>query len=154
MNKFFAFLVPFLEEWPLITAVVIVTAIAFYIFYLFLKKDMQTLSKEIGYIDKILSNHVTDTNKKIDKLDGKIELVQTQLEGNVRELKTELKEDVRELKGGQAKLEGKIEGNVRELKTELKGDVRELKTELKGDVQDLKGGQAKLEGKIDKLLEK
>ena len=109
MNTILAFLIPFLEEWPLITAFVIVAVAGFSVFYSFLKKErvflqreiehvkdsmnqkIEGLGKEIGHVKELLSNHVTDTNKKIDKLE------------------TGMKEDVRELKAGQAKLEGKID---------------------------------------------
>ena len=64
------------------------------------------LKKDIGHIDKQLSNHITDTNKKIETL------------------KADMKEDVRELKSGQTNLaEGqiKLEANL-EAKLEKKID--------------------------------
>ena len=128
MNEIIVLLSPFLEEWPLITAVVIVAIAGLSVFYSFLKKErvflqreiehvkdsmnqkteslkdsmnqkIESLGKEIGHVKELLSNHVTDTNKKIDKLEN----------------------SVRELRDGQVKLEI---------------------------------GQTKLESKIDRLLEK
>ncbi len=46
------------------------------------------LSKDIGHIKEILSNHMTDTNKKIDQLDNKfdkrIDKLESKIEQNFR----------------------------------------------------------------------
>ena len=49
------------------------------------------LFKDIRPIKEILNNHITDTNKKIDKLDSRIDKLET------------------ELKAGQSKLESKLD---------------------------------------------
>ena len=55
-----------------------------------LSRDKESLSQGMKHLEKLLSNHVTDTNKKIDKLEA----------GQVK-----LEDKIEDLKGGQAKLE-------------------------------------------------
>ena len=56
-----------------------------------IRLSFKAIETDIGHIKKDLSNHITDTNKKIDEL-------KTELKEDIKELKTELKEDMKELK--------------------------------------------------------
>ena len=104
-------IVVFLKEWLPTAAVGIVPV------YLFLKQDIRhakesaakdfgsieklldrdraSINEKFGHIDKQLSNHITETNKKIDKLaegQAKLEKGQIKLEANL-EAKLEKKID-------------------------------------------------------------
>ena len=89
MDKIITLLVPLAEQWPTIAAAIAI--------YLFLKKDIGNIEKlfdrdrtnlneKIGRIDSQLSNHITETNKKIEKLtEG-----QAKLEAKISEGQAEL----------------------------------------------------------------
>ena len=99
MDKTAALLEFLPKDWQ--AATVIILIVYWYSFRL--------LDKDIKNINTNLTNHVTDTNKKIDKL----EAGQAKLEGKIEDKAKEQKEDVKELKaelkGGQDKLEAKLD---------------------------------------------
>ena len=57
---------------------------------------------DIKHIKEQLGNHITDTNKKIDKLDAKIENKTDKLEAGQKQFE-------KELRSGQAKIEQKLD---------------------------------------------
>ena len=50
-----------------------------YVSYLKVGHKFEILNKDIGHIKETLSNHITDTNKKIDKLDSKFDKIMAHL---------------------------------------------------------------------------
>ena len=58
------------------------------------------LGKDIAHIKENLANHITDTNKKIDKLDSKIEKTTDKLEAG----QAKIEKTTDKLEAGQAKL--------------------------------------------------
>ena len=79
----------------------IIGFIALFIGYVLLKKD-------IGHIKENLSNHITDTNKKIDEV-----------KAGQEKLRAEVKADYNEVKAGQEKLRTEITGKIDTLTTTL-----------------------------------
>ena len=57
--------------------VILIVVLTF--FYLKINNKFDLLGKDISHIKENLNNHITDTNKKIDKLDTKVESVQAEL---------------------------------------------------------------------------
>ena len=104
------------------------------------------LREELKEVKLALTNHITDTNKKISALTGEM----SGMKADVADLKTgqkALETDVADLKTGQKALET----DVADLKTgqkALETDVADLKTGQKA----LESGQREINGKLDQLL--
>ena len=99
------------------------------LFYLLLKKD-------IRHIEKLLTNHITETNGKIEDL-----------KGEVRENRKELKAEI------QAN-EGRAEAWRKEQKAEARENEARAEAWRKEQKSDAKENVARLEKKLDKILEK
>ena len=58
------------------------------LFYIVFKHKFELLNKDINHIKETLSNHITDTNKKIDQLNNKfdkrIDKLESKLEQHFR----------------------------------------------------------------------
>ena len=105
-----------------------------------LKKDIGRIEGDIANINKLLTNHITDTHKEIkDLIKGQADLA-AKLERGQAEFAAKMEagqaEFAAKMEAGQAKLEGKIE--------ELEGGQAKLERKI----EDLKGGQADLAVKI------
>ena len=81
------------------------------------------MSRDMKNIKENLTNHVTDTDKKIDKLDSKIDKV-----------KAELKE------------------YMKKIETDLRESMKKMEINLKEHIAELKAGQNRMESKFDKLM--
>ena len=90
---------------------------------------MAVMSRDIAHIKENLSNHITDTNKKIEKNTDKLEAVQVKLEKNTDDLR-----------GGQEDIKAKLEAMIKENTDKLERELKE--------------SQSKIDGKLDKLLDK
>ena len=132
MNEIIVLLSPFLEEWPLITAVVIVAIAGLSVFYSFLKKERVFLQREIEHV-KDSMNQKTESLK--DSMNQKIESVKDSMNQKIESL-------------------GKEIGHVKELLSNHVTDTNKKIDKLEDNVRELRDGQTKLESKIDRLLEK
>ena len=79
------------------------------LFYLLLKKDIRNLETKMEHfkellkpIKEALSNHVTETDKKIDNLNKDVK-------ENRKEIKEDIKENRKEMKEGHTRLEHKLD---------------------------------------------
>ena len=59
-------------------------------YYYINKKIKEMKEGDIKSIKEGLNNHITDTNKKIDKLDRKIEKMDSKIDGNFKHLNIRL----------------------------------------------------------------
>ncbi len=104
------------------------------------------LREELKEVKLALSNHITDTNRKIDVLKDEVSGLKTDVSG--------LKTDVSDLKTGQKALETgqkALEADVSDLKTgqkALETGQKALETGQKA----LETGQKEINGKLDQLL--
>ena len=114
-------------------------AIAF-LFYLLLKRD-------IRHIEKLLTNHITETN-------GKIEDLKVEVRENRKELKEELKANRTELKAEIQANEARAEAWRKEQKAEAKENEARAEAWRKEQKSDAKENAARLEKKLDKILER
>ena len=139
MNEIIVLLSPFLEEWPLITAVVIVAIAGLSVFYSFLKKERVFLQREIEHV-KDSMNQKTESLK--DSMNQKIESVNQKIDS----VKDSMNQKIESL--------GKEIGHVKELLSNHVTDTNKKIDKLEDNVRELRDGQTKLESKIDRLLEK
>ena len=77
----------------------------------------------LKHIKESLNNHITDTNKKIDKLDAKIEKNTDTLEGKIEK-------NTDTLKAGQSKLDTKIDNKIDKLDTKIDNKIDKLDTKI------------------------
>ena len=82
--------------------------------------------KDLKPLKVLLSNHIIDTNKKIDRLE-------TEFKAGYKELETNMRE-------GYKELETKMKAGYKELETNMKEGYKELETKMK-----------ELNGKMDML---
>ena len=94
------------------------------------------MSRDLKHLKELLSNHVTDTNKKIDKLE------------------TSTNEKINELKAGFKELETSTNEKFDELKNSTNEKIDELKTEFKELKTEFKEFKKEVGVKFDKILEK
>ena len=57
-----------------------------------IEKNIALMQKDISHIKEDLSNHITDTNKKIEKLETDLKAGQSKLEKDLKEGQKELKD--------------------------------------------------------------
>ena len=74
------------------------------------------MSRDIKHLKELLSNHITDTNKKIDKLENsfkaeinsqtvKIDKLEASFKTEIKEIRADFKTELKEIKNNQASFE-------------------------------------------------
>ena len=91
MNTFLNILNTFNSNVP-IWAVILI------IFLVYMRNDIKLIRLDIKLIRKDLSNHITDTNKKIDSLSGDMNNKVDNLRGDMNKRIDLLSEDLREVR--------------------------------------------------------
>ena len=56
------------------------------LFYILFRHKFELLSKDNKHIKETLSNHITDTNKKIEKVDSKIDKLDSKFDSKIDKL--------------------------------------------------------------------
>ena len=92
----------------------------FLVFALYIFMDRQLIKKDLDHIKLLLSNHITGTDKKIDKLDSKIDKLDAKVENNINRLDSKIDSNINRLDSKIDKMDSKMESNFNQVRADLK----------------------------------
>ncbi len=91
----------------------------FLVFALYIFMDRQLIKKDLDHIKLLLSNHITGTDKKIDKLDSKMDKLDAKVENNINRLDSKID-----------KLDAKVENNINRLDSKIDSNINRLDSKI------------------------
>ena len=83
-----------------------------FLLYLLLQKDISRIDASVKHIDMVLTNHVSETDKKIDRLENLF------------------RGEIKEIRAGQDKLESELRAGQDKLESELRAGQDKLEQKL------------------------